>query len=87
MSTAGRGVALSALLELVDAVLGTAPGEVGDELAARTVTIAAEILANLPTGQGEDPVVLIPKRARGNQAKIIGESLLNMSMSKKEEPP
>mmetsp|Transcript_36876 Transcript_36876/g.98218 ORF Transcript_36876/g.98218 Transcript_36876/m.98218 type:complete len:1163 (-) Transcript_36876:370-3858(-) len=56
VGTAVRGAALSSLLELVDAVLGSAPGDVGDELAAKAVAVAAGIMSDLPTG-GSDLAV------------------------------
>lgn len=67
VGTAVRGAALSSLLELVDAVLGSAPGDVGDELAAKAVAVAAGIMSDLPTG-GSDGLAVSLKGFVGNFA-------------------
>ena len=52
-SIALKGTALATLLELVEAVLGSAPAPVGDELAVRAVAIVSGIVAQMPESEAD----------------------------------
>lgn len=81
-SIALKGTALATLLELVEAVLGSAPAPVGDELAVRAVAIVSGIVAQMPeseavAGQGD---LVTPRAMAEALVKTMGVSMQDVPM-------